>query len=88
MIVMQGHGVLAMVDQRAKPQSRHHLRKTKQAVKIGAADPDPVIAQNIAVTVGFTRAFRGDAQDGKVGGAAADIGDQDQLFVSDSTFIV
>ena len=61
-------------------QMRHHLGQGQAAVKIGTAQTNATIAQNVSGTVNRPRPFGRDADQGDVRGAAADIDDQHDLF--------
>ena len=66
----------------------HDHAEAELAVEIGAADANAVIGENIGSAIGLAVAVGPQAHDRKVGGTAADIGNEHQLFAPDLGFVI
>ncbi len=69
-------------------KQRHHSGQRQLLVKISTADMHAAGGENIGVAVSQVASFRGQAHQGEVRGAAADIDDQHQFFPADARLIV
>jgi hypothetical protein len=56
------------------------MGEAQHAVEIRAADPDAAVGQDVVGALRCARSFGRYPHDGKIGGAAADIGDQGEFF--------
>ncbi len=71
-----------------KAQLGHDLGQGQQAVEIGAADMHAACGEDICLPVDAAGALGRQADHGEIRGAAADIGDDGELFVVDRLLIV
>jgi len=86
--VIPGWHFAVAVELAAQTQQRHDAGQAQIFIEIGAADMYPAGGQDIVAPFGFGRPLRRQTQQGKVRGAAADIGDQDQFFTINAGLVV
>ncbi|KAG1283672.1 hypothetical protein G6F64_014341 [Rhizopus arrhizus] len=86
--VLRGRYVLAAAQLAAQAQQGHDVRQAQLLVEIHPADMHAAIGQDVVAAVGLAGTVRPQADQRKVGRAAADVDDQHQLFAIDLRFIV
>ena len=69
-------------------EQRHHRGQAQVLVEIGAADVDAAGGEDVVAPLRLAGAAGTEAHQRKVGGAAADVGDQDQFLAVDLGFVV
>ena len=72
----------------AQAQHRHHRVHAQVAVEVGAADAHAAVGEDVVAAFGPAAASGADADDGKIRGAAADVGDHDQFLARGALLVL